>query len=160
MARPLGPRTLITAAKLDPGGRKAPENLSFATRKPRRAPECVPAAASLYQQALELAREEHWEAARHAFEAAVAACPAWQKPWVSYAQMEKRAATQAQDTACPDRWRRCQRVLQRALTLNPSSSQIVQAWGLMELQRSNFIPAILLLERCVALDRSCAPVLR
>lgn len=136
-------------------------------RRSQRLPECVPAAAGLYTKALELAREELWDDARHAFEDAVTACPSWQKPWVSWAQMEKRAAIQAQLAAGSgigleesDRWRRCRAVLQRALTMNPSSAQIIQAWGLMELQRSNLLPAVRLLERCAAIDRTCAPVLR
>ncbi len=35
-----------------------------------------------------------------------------------------------------------------------------QAWGLMELQRGNVLAAVLLLERCVANDPRCSPVLR
>lgn len=35
-----------------------------------------------------------------------------------------------------------------------------QAWGLMELQRGNVVAAVLLLERCVAADPRCSPVLK
>lgn len=93
-----------------------------------------------------------------AFEAVVEACPIWQKPWVSYAQMEKRAATFSEPSG--DRWNRCRLVLQRALTLNPAAFQVIQAWGLMELQRGNLLPAVRLLERCATGDPICAPVLR
>lgn len=36
----------------------------------------------------------------------------------------------------------------------------LQAWGLFELQRGNVVAAVLLLERCVAHDPSCSPVLK
>lgn len=36
----------------------------------------------------------------------------------------------------------------------------LQAWGLMELQRGNVVAAVLLLERCVAYDPRCSPVLK
>jgi hypothetical protein len=35
-----------------------------------------------------------------------------------------------------------------------------QAWGLLELQRGNVLAAVILLERCVANDPRCSPVLR
>lgn len=111
----------------------------------------------MYSTALELAREEQWPAARQAFEEVIAACPCWQKPWVSYAQMEKRAAAQYTQ----ERWSRCREVLQRALVLNPDSVLVIQAWALMELQRGNLVPAVRLLERCVIFDpERCEPVLR
>lgn len=111
----------------------------------------------MYSTALELARQEEYTAARAAFEQTVAACPCWTKPWVSYAQMEKRAAREAAE----ERWRRCRAVLQRGLLLNPSSPQIIQAWGLMELQRGNLVPAVRMLERCVSFDPGrCEAVLR
>lgn len=114
-------------------------------------------AASLYQRALELARQERYEAARQAFEAVIEACPAWHKPWVSYAQMEKRAALHASE----GRWHRCRIVLQRALIAIPSSPHVIQAWGLMELNRGNLLAACRLLERSAVVDhRTCAPVLR
>ena len=36
----------------------------------------------------------------------------------------------------------------------------LQAWGLLELQRGNVLAAVLLLERCVASDPRCSPVLK
>ena len=36
----------------------------------------------------------------------------------------------------------------------------LQAWGLLELQRGNVLAAVLLLERCVANDPRCSPVLK
>ncbi len=36
----------------------------------------------------------------------------------------------------------------------------MQAWGLLELQRGNVLAAVLLLERCVANDPRCSPVLK
>ena len=36
----------------------------------------------------------------------------------------------------------------------------MQAWGLLELQRGNVLAAVLLLERCVASDPRCSPVLK
>lgn len=111
----------------------------------------------MYSTALDLARQESYTEARAAFEATVAACPCWPKPWVSYAQMEKRAAR----LEAEERWQRCRQVLQRGLLLNPSSPQIIQAWGLMELQRGNLLPAVRMLERCVSFDpQRCEPVLR
>ena len=116
-------------------------------------------AASLYERALELARQERYEASRQAFEAVVEACPAWHKPWISYAHMEKRAALQR--TEEQTRWRRCRMVLQRALIENPSSPHIIQAWGLLELNRGNLLPAVRLLERSAVVDyRTCGPVLK
>lgn len=35
-----------------------------------------------------------------------------------------------------------------------------QAWGLLELQRGNVLAAVILLERCVANDPRCSPVLK
>ena len=35
----------------------------------------------------------------------------------------------------------------------------VQAWGLLELQRGNALPAVLMLERAVKLQPTCSPVL-
>ena len=70
-------------------------------------------------------------------------------------QMEKRSAASSEE-----RVRRCREVLQRALTLNPFAPRIIQAWGLLELQRGNLVPAVRLLERCAAYDPACEPVLR
>ena len=102
----------------------------------------------MYSTALQLAREERFDDAREAFEVTIAACPCWQKPWVSLAQMEKRCALQQQlmeNHEDHDRWRRCREVLHRALVLNPHSELVMQAWGLMELQRGNLVPALKLL---------------
>lgn len=110
----------------------------------------------MYSTALELAREERFDAARQAFEEVVVACPCWQKPWVSYAQMEKRAAQCSEQ-----RWSKCREILQRALVLNPESVEVIQAWGLMELKKGNLLPAVRLLERCVSFDPvRCEAVLR
>ena len=35
----------------------------------------------------------------------------------------------------------------------------MQAWGLLELQRGNALPAVLMLERAVKLQPTCSPVL-
>lgn len=110
---------------------------------------------TLYQHALQLARTEDFDSARNAFEQTVASCPEWSKPWVSYAQMEKRSAGR-----CEERFRRCRDVLQRALVLNPNSPLLLQAWGLLELQNGNFIAAVLLLERSVSFDPFLQPVLK
>lgn len=72
--------------------------------------------------------------------------------------MEKRAAAESGYTE--EKWSRCRNILQRALTLNPAAVQVIQAWGLMELQRGNLLPAVRLLERCATADPICAPVLR
>ena len=124
-------------------------------------------ASALYSTALELAREERFEDARQVFERVITECPSWQKPWVSYAQMEKRAAMkrgqeqlQYDATVSADKWNRCREVLLRALHLNPHSAKIIQAWGLMELQKGNLLSAVKLLERCATYDPQCAPVLR
>lgn len=57
----------------------------FATRK--RVDGCAPRALDLYQQALVLAREEDYQAARGMFEEVVTACPHYSKAWVSWAQV-------------------------------------------------------------------------
>lgn len=158
-----------------------PPSSAFATRRqPKKLPDCAPSAFTLYEAALELAREEQFSKARQAFELATTACPVWERPWISWAQvspsppamprpgllssyispaprlqMERRSAESSEE-----RVRRCREVLQRALALNPCSWRVVQAWGLMELKRGNLLPAVLLLQRCAASDPSCAPVLR
>ena len=114
----------------------------------------------MYSNALELARREQFEEAREYFEMTTRLCPCWQKPWVSYAQMEKRAASLSSVIVPNERWRRCREVLQRALVLNPASPQVLQAFGLMELQKGNLLPAIRLLERCASFDRRCETVLK
>ena len=47
-----------------------------------------------------------------------------------------------------------------ALGMCPLGLRLSQAWGLMELQRGNVLAAVLLLERSVAYDPRCSPVLR
>jgi lipopolysaccharide biosynthesis regulator YciM len=88
-------------------------------------------------------------------------CPSWHKPWVSYAQMEKRCNTDnnKNDSAKQLKWAECRKVLQRALTQNPNCPRVIQAWGLLELQKGNFWPAVQMLERCVMQDPFLAPVL-
>lgn len=80
--------------------------------------------------------------------------PDHHKAWVSWAQLEKRIAQE-------ERFAKCRDVLQRGLTLNPNSVFLIQAWGLMELQRGNFFAAVMLLERCAQADPvRCSPVLK
>ena len=119
----------------------------------------------MYEEALHLARSEQYEEARVVFEHVISLAPTWEKPWVSYAQMEKRIGRSALATmsAAPgstDPWKGCRNVLQRALRINPRKPKLTQAWGLMELQRGNFWPAVQLLERSVLQDPILAPVLR
>jgi lipopolysaccharide biosynthesis regulator YciM len=111
-----------------------------------------------YASALQLARLQDWTKAREAFEECCAASPDFVKAWVSWAQLEKRVSLASADTQ--DRFKRCREVLQRGLQMNPQSAALCQAWGLMELQKGNWLAAILLLERCVAHDPRCSPVLR
>lgn len=125
----------------------------------------------MYNRALELARQEEDEKARKVFAGAYAGTrarahhvlhtaltelhPDHHKAWVSWAQLEKRSI------AHEERFARCRDVLQRGLTLNPDSVFLIQAWGLMELQRGNFFAAVVLLERCAQADPArCSPVLR
>ncbi|GLC54770.1 hypothetical protein PLESTB_000904100 [Pleodorina starrii] len=92
---------------------------------------------------------------RRTFEHLLTQQPSLCKAWVSWAQMEKRCHRSNQS----ERWHRCREVLQRGLELNPSSSCLIQAWGLMELQRGNWLAAVMLLERSARLDSRCVPVL-
>lgn len=92
------------------------------------------------------------------FEGLLTRQPGMCKAWVSYAQMEKRS--RATSGRGEERWQHCRSVLQRGLAANPTSACLVQAWGLMELQRGNILAAVMLLERCAVLDPSCRPVLR
>ncbi|GLI59047.1 hypothetical protein VaNZ11_000875 [Volvox africanus] len=112
--------------------------------------------AETYEQALEYARLEAYEDARSTFEHLLNLQPSFCKAWVSWAQMEKRCYRYNQS----ERWHRCRAVLQRGLELNPSSSCLIQAWGLMELQRGNWLAAVMMLERSARLDARCVPVLR
>lgn len=110
----------------------------------------------LYHKALDLAREEQFTKAREAFRELTTTFPAFDKAWVSWAQMEKRCSGQT-----TQRFHHCREVLQRGLTMNPGSIKLVQAWGLMELQKGNLLAAVMMLERCAATDPdTCAPLLR
>jgi tetratricopeptide (TPR) repeat protein len=146
-------------------------------------------AAAMHARALALARAEAYPQARVAFERLLRRYPSLCTAWTSYAQMEKRAALRSggggggvaageggdagEDGAVGgiggvggnnnggDRFAACRAVLQRALALNPTSACLVQAWGLMELQKNNAWAAVRLLERGAALDpRRNAAVLR
>ncbi len=46
------------------------------------------------------------------------------------------------------------------LCVEPLPPVHVQAWGLMELQRGNWLAAVMLLERSARLDVACQPVLK
>ena len=116
---------------------------------------------SLYNHALALARSQQYTEAREIFEILVTMCPSWHKPWVSYAQMEKRCNNdnRKDGSAKQLKWSECRKILQRALTQNPHCPRVIQAWGLLELQKGNFWPAVQMLERCVMQDPFLAPVL-
>ncbi len=196
--RPLGRRRaqLRATASLAAGppperrplGGAAPSARGLGGAAPTR-PDCSTSALELYASALELARRDNFDAARDAFQRAVAACPQWDTPWVSFAQCERRAAGADADECV----RRCREVLQAALRINPRSARIICAWGLMvssvasairsrkhpgnlpnqptpdhrplpkrnsqELKRGNLGPALVMLERSAAFDARCAPVL-
>jgi hypothetical protein len=130
-------------------------------------------AAALHAHALSLARAEAYGDARLAFERLLSRYPRACVAWTSYAQMEKRAGLRAGGQAARgeaaagggggggDRFAACRAVLQRGLALNPTSACLVQAWGLMELQKNNAWAAVRLLERGAALDpRRNSAVLR
>jgi hypothetical protein len=109
-----------------PLGGAAPSARGLGSAAPAR-PDCSTSAIELYASALELARRDNFDAARDAFQRAVAACPQWDTPWVSFAQCERRAAGADADECV----RRCREVLQAALRMNPRSARIICAWGLM-----------------------------
>ncbi|KAI3433431.1 hypothetical protein D9Q98_003246 [Chlorella vulgaris] len=117
---------------------------------------CTTKALVLYSKGLEYARNEQWDVARRVFEKTVSECPEFVKPWISWAQMEKRCI------ACGDdrRWANCRTVLQRALLCNRDAPALLQAWGLMEMQRGNFLAAVLLLDRSAVLEPRNRPVLK
>lgn len=119
-------------------------------------------ASALHAHALSLARAEAYGDARLAFERLLSRYPRACVAWTSYAQMEKRAGLRAESVqAGGDRFAACRAVLQRGLALNPTSACLVQAWGLMELQKNNAWAAVRLLERGAALDpRRNSAVLR
>uniref|UniRef100_A0A7S0WIG4 Tetratricopeptide repeat protein n=1 Tax=Chlamydomonas leiostraca TaxID=1034604 RepID=A0A7S0WIG4_9CHLO len=110
----------------------------------------------LYDSALEYARRNRFKTARSVFnKLLLEEDPHMCCAWVSWAQMEKRANTG------PERWDRCREVLQRGLTINPKSACLIQAFGLMCLQRGpgHWLAAVMLLERCVSIDPRLEPVL-
>lgn len=110
----------------------------------------------LYGRALQAARSQDFEVGRDAFEELLEEYPGMCKGWVSYAQMVKRC----DKFDAHRRWERARQVLQRGMKFNPRSGCLAQAWGLMELQKGNFLGAVKLLERSVSLDPSCSPVLK
>lgn len=71
--------------------------------------------------------------------------------------MEKR---NEQNGCSEGRMERARQVLQRGLSLNPTSACLLQAWGLLELQRGNQLAAVRMLERSAAMDPKNVPVLR
>ncbi|KAL4431107.1 hypothetical protein ABPG75_006363 [Micractinium tetrahymenae] len=134
-------------------GGSPPPSTSFARRRPPPPPQ---RAAALYSAALDLARSEQFDRARRVFQAAVTADPCLLKAWVSWAQMEKRSIPRGDD----GRWDACRTVLQRGLLVNPNAPPLLQAWGLMEMQRGNWVAALLLLDRSARLEPRNTPVLR
>ncbi|KAL6758924.1 hypothetical protein V8C86DRAFT_3133866 [Haematococcus lacustris] len=113
-------------------------------------------AAAVYNVSLAYYRQEAFKAARVLFEKTVRANPSFDKAWVSYAMMEKRASLASSQA---ERFARCRAVLQRGLQLNPCSPRLLQAFGLMELQRGNWLAALMLLERSVRIEPRLQPVL-
>ncbi|KAL3149125.1 hypothetical protein ABBQ32_001964 [Trebouxia sp. C0010 RCD-2024] len=110
----------------------------------------------LYTQALQLARQQDQEAAaRTAFEICCTTHPDHTKAWVSWAQFEKRVKKDQQE-----RFHSCRQVLQQGLSINRTSAALIQAWGLMELQKGNIVAAVLLLERSVQFEPRNRPVLK
>eukprot|EP00195_Chlamydomonas_chlamydogama_P006100 CAMPEP_0202908558 /NCGR_PEP_ID=MMETSP1392-20130828/46474_1 /ASSEMBLY_ACC=CAM_ASM_000868 /TAXON_ID=225041 /ORGANISM="Chlamydomonas chlamydogama, Strain SAG 11-48b" /LENGTH=180 /DNA_ID=CAMNT_0049597957 /DNA_START=179 /DNA_END=721 /DNA_ORIENTATION=- len=107
----------------------------------------------MYELALAHARANNWDIARSKFQQLVSKYPTACRGWVSWAQMEKRYPS-------TDRFDRCRQVLQRGLEQNTNSACLIQAWGLMELQRGNLLAALMMLERAVKLEPSCSPVLK
>lgn len=130
---------------------KIPRRLTFSTRKNID----IPSPYQLYSQALEYARDENFNAARVVFRRTLSQSPHLIKAWVSWAQMEKRSAGPGSE-----RWNNCRYILQQALTLNPNDPYLIQAWGLMELNKGNLFAACLLLDRCAQVDPKHSPVLK
>lgn len=110
---------------------------------------------NLYEAALLYARSGEYRASRVLFERLLRQQPDSCKAWVSFAMMEKRCAS----SSASERFAKCRAVLQRGLQLNPDAACLVQAWGLMELQKGNWWAALLLLERSVRIDPRLKPVL-
>lgn len=159
--RPVAVRLPSTSSTSTPDPKRSMRRTLFLGSNPRALDTLAEAGAGSrnrctfwYSRALQLAREEDYAGARAVFAALTSEYPDFYKAWVSWAQMEKRSN--------PDeRFMRCREVLQRGLTSNPQSAALIQAWGLMELQRGNFFAAVLLLERCARTDPArCAPVLK
>ncbi|GFH29971.1 uncharacterized protein HaLaN_28732 [Haematococcus lacustris] len=80
-------------------------------------------AAAVYNVSLAYYRQEAFKAARVLFEKTVRANPSFDKAWVSYAMMEKRASLASSQA---ERFARCRAVLQRGLQLNPCSPRLLQ----------------------------------
>mmetsp|Transcript_10585 Transcript_10585/g.28979 ORF Transcript_10585/g.28979 Transcript_10585/m.28979 type:complete len:206 (+) Transcript_10585:1438-2055(+) len=109
-----------------------------------------------YEYVLEDARAKRtYEIAREKFEKYLQENPRECKAWVSYAMMEKRNNPHSPEA----QHRACRAILQRGLQLNPNSTCIIQAFGLLELRRNNSLAALMMLERCVRLDPKLHPVL-
>ncbi|PRW58106.1 superoxide dismutase [Fe] [Chlorella sorokiniana] len=119
--------------------------------------QCSTRALVLYSAALEYARSERYDVARRVFrKLCTSECPSFVKPWVSWAQMEKRCIP------CGDerRWAASRSVLQQGLERNRDAPPLLQAWGLLEMQRGNLLGAVMLLDRSAALEPRNRPVLR
>uniref|UniRef100_A0A061RIW5 Uncharacterized protein n=1 Tax=Tetraselmis sp. GSL018 TaxID=582737 RepID=A0A061RIW5_9CHLO len=119
-------------------------------------------AATWYSTALQLARQERWEYARRVFSATVQRYPNLCRAWVSWSQMEKKAGAVRDDNGSIVEldFDSCRRILQCGLEVNPTSSCLCQAWGLMELQKGNALAAVKLLDRSAEYDAACKPVQR
>lgn len=110
----------------------------------------------LFKEARRHAQRKQYEEGRLAFEELLSREPNLCKGWVSYAQMEKRFCKDNDDMV----FTKAKKILQRAMTINPNSACLAQAWGLLELQCGNEKGATHLLERSVRLDPElCSPVL-
>lgn len=96
--------------------------------------------------------------------------PEHAKAWISYAQMEKRRElVNAKEDPCTpehnkkdmEKYRTARSILYRGLRHNPASVLILQAWGLLEMQRENYWAAARLLQRCANTDpERCGYLLR
>lgn len=108
---------------------------------------------SMLLTAVTHAKANEFEAARASFQRLTEVHPHACKAYVSWAQMEKRMMDDM-------RFLRCRNVLQAGTARNPDSACLIQAWGLMELQRGNFWAALMMLERAVKIDPKNSPVLK
>lgn len=139
-ASPAGGSSRSAGVKLGSAlGSTPPTQFSFGRRFGQHTPQggagasastCSLRSLVLYSAALEYARDERFDVARRVFAKLVEECPGFLKPWVSWAQMEKRCIPHGDER----RWRRCAAVLQRGLELNRDAPPLLQAWGLNELQ--------------------------